>query len=105
MIFSPVIFIFFICGLAELHRTPYDFSEGESELVSGFNTEYMSYGFTVIFLNEYLNCLLFRIVVGLTCIFLTKYTFGIISFFVRLFILFTRLRLPRCRYDFLMDMM
>ena len=39
--------------LAETNRRPYDFAEGERELVSGFNTEYMSGGFTLIFMREY----------------------------------------------------
>jgi NADH-ubiquinone oxidoreductase chain 1 len=45
--------------LAETNRTPFDFSEGESELVSGFNIEYASTGFVLIFLREYAIILLF----------------------------------------------
>jgi len=45
--------------LAETNRTPFDFSEGESELVSGFNIEYGSTGFVLIFLREYAIILLF----------------------------------------------
>ena len=47
-----------ISGFAETNRSPFDFSEGESELVSGFNTEYGSRGFTLIFLREYGRILL-----------------------------------------------
>jgi len=45
--------------IAETNRTPFDFSEGESELVSGFNIEYSSVGFVLIFLAEYARILLF----------------------------------------------
>lgn len=52
MIF-PIFIIFFIRVLAELNRSPIDFIEGESELVSGFNVEYFRGGFALIFIAEY----------------------------------------------------
>merc|ERR1711953_808700 len=54
VILSPIILIFWVVScIAETNRTPFDFSEGESELVSGFNIEYGSGGFALIFIAEY----------------------------------------------------
>merc|ERR1712172_133006 len=51
--------IWIVLLLAETNRTPFDFAEGESELVSGFNIEYSSIGFVFIFLSEYARIILF----------------------------------------------
>jgi len=56
---NPLItFILVINLLAETNRTPFDFREGERELVSGFNIEYSSVGFVLIFLAEYIRILI-----------------------------------------------
>jgi NADH-ubiquinone oxidoreductase chain 1 len=48
--------------LAETNRTPFDFAEGGSELVSGFNIEYGAGGFALIFLAEYARVLFMRLI-------------------------------------------
>jgi NADH:ubiquinone oxidoreductase subunit H len=58
----PLRLIWFVIILAETRRRPYDFSEGERELVSGFNTEYGSGGFVLIFLAEYARILFISVV-------------------------------------------
>jgi NADH-ubiquinone oxidoreductase chain 1 len=47
--------------VAETNRTPFDFAEGESELVSGFNIEYGAGGFALIFMAEYARILFLRL--------------------------------------------
>jgi NADH-ubiquinone oxidoreductase chain 1 len=64
-VLPPLLAMWLISCVAETNRTPFDFSEGESELVSGFNIEYGSGGFTLIFIAEYSMILFFRIVRGL----------------------------------------
>jgi len=62
----PIIFtLWLISSLAETNRTPFDFAEGESELVSGFNTEYGAGGFAIIFIAEYGRIYFLRMVTGL----------------------------------------
>lgn len=58
LIFVPLFIVWFTTALAETNRTPFDFAEGESELVSGFNTEYRRGAFALIFIAEYTNIII-----------------------------------------------
>lgn len=86
--------------LAELRRTPYDFSERERELVRGFNTELGSRSFTLIFLREYINILL--IIALTTILFFSPKNTIIITLWTILIAATTiwlRATLPRLRFD------
>lgn len=61
----PLALVWFASCLAETNRTPFDFAEGESELVSGFNTEYRRGGFALIFMAEYASILFMRMLFSL----------------------------------------
>merc|ERR1712123_204020 len=65
LIFIPIVRVWVISCLAETNRTPFDFAEGESELVSGFNIEYGSLGFALIFMAEYARILLIGVIFSL----------------------------------------
>nr|YP_009353157.1 NADH dehydrogenase subunit 1 [Pachliopta aristolochiae]AOW31945.1 NADH dehydrogenase subunit 1 [Pachliopta aristolochiae] len=90
--------------LAETNRTPFDFAEGESELVSGFNLEYSSGGFALIFLAEYSSILFMSMVTVL--IYMGGYKLSLFFYLKLVFISFIfiwiRGTLPRYRYDKLM---
>nr|AYP72658.1 NADH dehydrogenase subunit 1 [Luperus sp. EMHAU-15070805] len=100
----PLCLMWLVSSLAETNRTPFDFAEGESELVSGFNVEYSSGGFAMLFLAEYSNILFMSIL----CCFLflganlMSYVFFIKVVFISFFWLWVRGTLPRYRYDKLM---
>nr|AKN78883.1 NADH dehydrogenase subunit 1 [Harmonia axyridis] len=100
----PLSMMWFISSLAETNRTPFDFSEGESELVSGFNVEYSSFGFAFIFMAEYSNIIFMSMMSSL--IFMGGDFYSIMFFLKLLFFSFmwiwVRGTLPRYRYDKLM---
>nr|AQP30269.1 NADH dehydrogenase subunit 1 [Tumulitermes sp. AUS49] len=100
----PLSFIWFISCLAETNRTPFDFAEGESELVSGFNVEYGSGGFALIFLAEYASILFMSL---LFCIIflgsdLYSFFFYVSLAFISFLFIWVRGTVPRFRYDKLM---
>nr|APC61745.1 NADH dehydrogenase subunit 1 [Papilio dardanus] len=91
-------------SLAETNRTPFDFAEGESELVSGFNVEYSSGGFTLIFLSEYASILFMSMLFIL--LYLGGYSLSLIFYlklsFISFLFVWVRGTMPRYRYDKLM---
>lgn len=97
----PLALVWFCTSLAETNRTPFDFAEGESELVSGFNVEYRRGGFALIFLAEYSRILFIRILFSV--FFLGSDIFSFIFFlklaFVSFIFIWVRGTLPRFRYD------
>ena len=117
----PLFIIYFISGVAETNRAPFDVAEGESEIVAGFHVEYAGASFAVFFLAEYANmiliCLLtalmftggwlspFAGIPGIDSTFLAAssvvWLFLKTFFFMFLFLWF-RATFPRYRYDQIM---
>lgn len=98
---APVGVGWIIRSLAEVNRTPFDFAEGESELVSGFNVEYSSGGFAILFMAEYGRILFIS---GLFAVLLLGRGAQRILFYLKLgliiyLIILLRGTLPRYRYD------
>nr|QLY90304.1 NADH dehydrogenase subunit 1 [Simulium angustipes]QWT71655.1 NADH dehydrogenase subunit 1 [Simuliidae sp. Cyprus 2] len=100
----PLMLVWFASSLAETNRTPFDFAEGESELVSGFNVEYSSGGFALIFLAEYASILFMSML--FVVVFLGADIYSLLFFlklsFISFAFIWVRGTLPRFRYDKLM---
>ena len=116
----PLFIIYFIAGVAETNRAPFDVSEGESEIVAGFHVEYSGMAFAMFFLAEYMNLILISILCSIMFFggwlspfagtFVNPYLSFIPGFvwlslktliFIFIF-LWLRATLPRYRYDQIM---
>jgi NADH-quinone oxidoreductase subunit H len=117
----PLLMVYFISGVAETNRAPFDVAEGESEIVAGFHVEYSGIAFALFFLAEYANMILIS---ALTAVFffggwqgpLQGYPllgdsflgqpsflwFGLKIFVFLFFFLWFRATFPRYRYDQIM---
>nr|DBA43675.1 TPA_asm: ND1 [Bombus laesus] len=102
----PLYLIFIISMLIDLNRVPFDLIEGESELVSGFNIEYFSSMFVLIFLSEYMNIMFMSMLLTMMFYGLMNWSisFILIYLFHMIFLIMIRGVLPRIRYDKLMSM-
>nr|AAX07340.1 NADH dehydrogenase subunit 1 [Myotis ikonnikovi] len=110
----PLAMMWFISTLAETNRAPFDLTEGESELVSGFNVEYAGGPFALFFLAEYANIIMMNALT--TILFLGAYNSPMLSelytinfatktlLFTMIF-LWVRASYPRFRYDQLMHLL
>nr|AXS65229.1 NADH dehydrogenase subunit 1 [Cerambycidae sp. 8 KM-2017] len=103
-IMFPLCLMWLVSSLAETNRSPFDFAEGESELVSGFNVEYSSGGFAMIFMAEYASILLMSFMCSM--LFLGGDLFNLMFYvkvaFMAFLWIWVRGTLPRFRYDKLM---
>nr|APQ40326.1 NADH dehydrogenase subunit 1 [Viverricula indica] len=110
----PLAMMWFISTLAETNRAPFDLTEGESELVSGFNVEYAAGPFALFFLAEYANIIMMNILT--TILFFGAFhnphlpelytaNFTIKSLLLTIAFLWIRASYPRFRYDQLMHLL
>ena len=97
----PLRICWFSSRLAETNRTPFDFAEGERELVSGFNVEYRRGGFALIFLAEYSRILFISLLFVLLYLggYVLRIFFYIKLSLVSFLFIWVRGTLPRYRYD------
>ncbi|EIL86946.1 MULTISPECIES: NADH-quinone oxidoreductase subunit NuoH [Rhodanobacter] len=113
----PVFVVYFISGVAETNRAPFDVAEGESEIVAGFHVEYSGSAFAIFFLAEYANMILVSFLASILFLggWLSPFpvTWGFIGhasffwLFIKAFMfafmfLWFRATFPRYRYDQIM---
>nr|YP_009164269.1 NADH dehydrogenase subunit 1 [Amynthas longisiphonus]AIR76366.1 NADH dehydrogenase subunit 1 [Amynthas longisiphonus] len=109
MMLMPLMVTWFITNLAETNRSPFDFAEGESELVSGFNIEYSSGLFAMIFMAEYMNILVMSLFTSILFMSMPNMLLSDMIMllktlmFTMLFV-WVRAAFPRMRYDHLMNL-
>nr|UBD07239.1 NADH dehydrogenase subunit 1 [Otophryne steyermarki] len=107
----PVTMMWYISTLAETNRTPFDLTEGESELVSGFNVEYAGGPFALFFLAEYTNILMMNTITTIVfvssslVIFFSSASFMLKAALFATSFLWIRASYPRFRYDQLMHLL
>ena len=107
----PLFIVYFLSGVAETNRAPFDVAEGESEIVAGFHVEYSGMGFALFFLSEYANIILISVLTAIMFLGGWLSPFGgeggfhwlalKTAFFMFLFLWF-RATFPRYRYDQIM---
>ena len=116
----PLLLVYFISGVAETNRAPFDVAEGESEIVAGFHVDYSGMAFALFFIAEYVNMILIS---ALTVIFFfggwlspfdgwlsesnllatpSFFWFGLKTLFPMFMFLWLRATFPRYRYDQIM---
>ena len=107
LIIIPIFIIWYTTTLAETNRTPFDFAEGESELVSGFNTEYGSGLFALIFIAEYTNIIFIRMTSAILFTgiidnpFINRIILVLKTIVFAIAFIWMRATIPRIRYDHL----
>ena len=112
----PMFLVYFISGVAETNRAPFDVAEGESEIVAGFHVDYSGMAFTVFFLAEYANMILVATLTSIMFLggWLPPFNFAPFTYipgivwlllkiaFILFFFLWFRATFPRYRYDQIM---